>query len=230
MFNIHLQDLPPYGKLFVGIFTALMLCVSLWAVLIFYVEEGIVDQNRLPAYLSSSAELQRQKDIEEITADSQSVVVPIWDSSLVGQEEKVDTATMEQKFRSSDSEQEANAVDTISQVESRKDKIRQLRKNIGLAHTHINGQTLLFFAMGLVFLFTSVKPKVKKVVYWIFGVAVFLNSIGLSGKGFYSVFNGISSVSEVVILIVIIYMAFLIFVDLSQKSSLASHNIDKQSE
>ncbi|NOY87828.1 MAG: hypothetical protein GXO93_00370 [FCB group bacterium] len=230
MFNIHLQDLPPFAKLFVGIFTALILCVSLWAVLIFYVEEGIVNQNHLPAYLTSSAELQRQKDIEEITADSQSVVAPIWDSTLEGEEEKVDTVTMEQKFRSSDSEQEANAVDTISQVESKKDRIRHLRKNVGLAHTHINGQTLLFFAIGLVFLFTSVKPKVKKVVYWVFGIAVLLNSIGLSGKGFYSVFNAVSSVSEVVILVVIVYMAFLIFVDLSRKGSMASHKIEKQSE
>ena len=53
MWNYKLSDLPPYGKLFVGIFITLMLFVCLWAVFIFYVEKGLVDSDNLPEYLKT---------------------------------------------------------------------------------------------------------------------------------------------------------------------------------
>ncbi len=144
--NVSLANLPPYGKLFVGIFTTLMLFVCLWAVLIFYVEKGmIVDNEHHP---------ESQPDFEH---------------------------------------------------------------NVGLAHTHINGQTLLFFAIGLVFVFSSTARKTKKLCLWLFGVSVLAHVVGLTSEGYHWVFDDLLAVSGVIILVVIIFMAFRIFVDLGKR-------------
>lgn len=78
--------------------------------------------------------------------------------------------------------------DTSQQVQESHNEYNgesQLRHNVGLAHTHINGQTLLYFVLGFLFLFTSTKDKIKKYVYWIFGITVFVHTVGLTGAGFY---------------------------------------------
>ncbi len=159
MLNIKLQNLPPYGKLFVGITTTLMLCVVLWSMIIFYVDQGIMGDNDKPLYMQDKTE-QVQESLLNNNGES------------------------------------------------------QLRHNVGLAHTHINGQTLLYFVIGFIFLFTSTKDKIKKYVYWIFGIAVFTHSIGLTGQGFYSIFDDLLALSGVTLLVVIPYMCLLIIVDL----------------
>ncbi len=159
MLDIKLQNLPSFGKLFVGITTSLMLCVVLWSMLIFYVDQGIMEEDDKPLYLQDKSE-QVEKSYEEHQGES------------------------------------------------------QLRHNVGLAHTHINGQTLLYFVLGFIFLFTSAKEKIKKYVYWIFGIAVFTHSVGLTGQGFYSIFDDLLSLSGVTLLVIIPYMSLLIIVDL----------------
>ena len=164
MFNYYLKDLPPFGKLFVGLFTALMLFVCLWAVFIFYVENGMYTEDEaIPLYLQQENEAAENNEHEEGES--------------------------------------------------------QLRHNLGLAHTHINGQTLLFFALGLVFLFTSVNSKTKKLALSVFGVAVFVHAVGLSGQHYHWFFDDILAVSGVALLVVIPYICFMIFVDLFKKSS-----------
>src|SRR3989304_5576519 len=116
--SYRLSDLPAVAKLFVALFTSLMLCVCFWAGWLSTVEKGGHDKNNLPAYLQS------------------------------------DSASSAHA-----SEQESG--------EEHEDEHGDLRHNLGLAHTHINGQTLLFLAIGLVFLFTSVSPGRKKTVYWV---------------------------------------------------------------
>lgn len=85
-----------------------------------------------------------------------------------------------------------------------------------MAHTHINGQTLLFFAIGLVFLFTSVSPTTKRVIFWLFGVCIVLHVAGLTGQGTHWLWDDLLAVSGALMLIVIAYMALLIFVDLAK--------------
>jgi hypothetical protein len=75
----------------------------------------------------------------------------------------------------------------------------------------------LFFAIGLVFLFTSVSPKVKKIVYWILGATILLHTIGLTGRSHSPIFGDLLSFAGFAILAVIAYMAFMIFVDLAKK-------------
>jgi len=94
---------------------------------------------------------------------------------------------------------------------------RRLKHNVKLAHTHINGQTLLFFAMGFVFLFTSVKPKIKKIVFWVFAISVIVHNIGLTGENFYWLYSELVAVSGVLILVSIAYMAIVIYADLLRK-------------
>ena len=159
MLNYKIQNLPPYGKLFVGMTTILMLCVVLWAMLIFYVDKGIMSEDSKPLYMQDKTE-QVQESGDDHDGES------------------------------------------------------QLRHNVGLAHTHINGQTLLYFVLGFIFLFTSAKDKIKKYVYIIFGIAIFTHTVGLTGQDFYSFFDDLLALSGVTLLIVIPYMCLLIIVDL----------------
>lgn len=251
--NYRMSDLPPYGKLFVGIFTALVLCVLLWVAFIYYVDKGMVDQSRLPAYLSqpnatqpgqpsrmmspgdsiradSLEQAQIGQDAEIVAEDSQAVLAPVWDKELAGREVHADSISAAERFEKVDSaiEREEEKYGTRPGTgydynpDSKSFDVDEfeepdLRENVGLAHTHINGQTLLFFALGVVFLFTSVTPKVKKIVYWVFGIAILTHAIGLSGQRYHWFFDDILALSGVTIVVVIAYMAFLIFVDLGKK-------------
>ena len=206
--DYHLCTFPPYAKLFVGIFTTLMLLVCGWAVTILYVEKGVVDENERLA--DWGVDVEQQQDAGLYAGDSEAVLAPVWDSDLAGQEVQVDSTSELEHFRRHD-EQAAGEVSDENEEE------HDLRENIGLAHTHINGQTLLFFAMGLVFLFTSVTPFKKKVTLWLFGGAVVLHAIGLSGEGYHWFFDDILAVSGVAILGVIVYMALRIYVDLAKR-------------
>jgi hypothetical protein len=240
--NYRIRDLSPYGKIFVGIFTALVLGVLLWVAFIYYVDKGMVDEAHLPAYLTEPAvetpasgeevssdqieDVEMQDDAGMLAADSEAVLAPIWDSNFAGREVHVDSVSNIEHFRETDSEMEAEAVeygyepdyglrgepfDVDDYEES------DLRHNVGLAHTHINGQTLLYFALGFVFLFTGAPPRTKKIVYWVFGVAILCHAIGLSGQGFHWFFDDVLAVSGVTIVVVMAYMALVIFMDLGRK-------------
>jgi hypothetical protein len=161
--SFRLANLPGYARLFVALFTALMVFVCLWAVWLYTVEEGEVHPGNIPSYLESDEE-------------------PTHLESLSGEPEE---------------EEEV-----------------ELEDNLKMAHTHINGQTLLFFAIGLTFLFTSVAPRTKKIVLWVFAVSILVHVIGLSGEGYHWIFEDILAASGTAILVSIIYMAFMIFIDL----------------
>ncbi len=169
MNNFQISTLPPFAKLFVGIFATLMILICVWAVIIYYVETGVVDIGNLPEYMKSDSAI---KDIPES------------DLSV-----------------------------------NKKSEIPDFRENVGLAHTHINGQTLLFFAIGLVFLFTSAPAKTKKTIFWLFGVSIIVHVIGLTGSGYASIYDDILAFSGIGIIISILYIAFWIFIDLSKKAS-----------
>jgi len=238
MFGFYLKDLPSYGKLFVALVTALMLGVCLWAVIIFYVDKGLIDEATKPLYMQTQpvdsdglsdetlpSEAEVEEDVEQLSEDSLAVLAPIWDSTLAGEPAKVDSVTMAHNFAVRDSQmagltEEYNLLSDKNEIQnSIPPYYDHLRKNVGLAHTHINGQTLLFFVLGLIFLFTSIKPKIKKIALWVFGVAVLVHTIGLTGEGFHWVFDDILALSGVSLLIIIPYICFLIFIDLGKKSN-----------
>jgi hypothetical protein len=199
--DIHLRNLPPHAKTFVGIFTVLMLCVCVWAVSIYTARYGRVDLQNLPAYLRTN---DLKADINELKSDSSAVMAPVWDSMHGGEEQPVDSATLEAIKR-----RPAQNHDLIGRV-------TDPDEDLGLAHTHVNGQTLLFFAIGLIFLFSSATPRAKKIVYWIFGLSVLGHNLGLSFRSCSGLFGDILAVSGILILAAIAYMAFVIFADLAK--------------
>ncbi|MCH7690625.1 MAG: hypothetical protein IIA17_06220 [candidate division Zixibacteria bacterium] len=174
--SIKISNLPPYAKLFVGLFTTLMLAVCAWTILILYIQEGMISEEEVPAYVTEP----------------------------YGQAESAD--------------------DTKGESETGEASDRpgpeQFEHNVKLAHTHINGQTLLFFAIGLVFLFTSVKPKIKIATLWVFGLSIFVHAFGLAGQHFHWFYDDILAISGFLILGSIAYMAFVIYVNLLEKPAL----------
>jgi len=223
----QLRNLPRIGKLFVALFTAEMVLVCLWAVGIYFVSKGMITWGEVPQYSYDAApqepsrpiditlaEKARQNEIDAIEADSESVLAPIWDSSLAGIDASADSGTMAVMFRLADS---IDAQPETAAGATQRPRPPRLTHNVGLAHTHMNGQTLLFFAVGLVFLFTGAPARVKRICYWAFGVAIVAHTIGLTGQGFYPLFDDFLAISGVTILVVILYMALLIFADLAKK-------------
>ena len=174
--SFKVSNLPPYAKLFVGLFTTLMLAVCAWTILILYVEQGMISEEKVPAYVTEP----------------------------YGEVESTDS-----------SEDKTEAAEPENGLSS-----EQFEHNLKLAHTHINGQTLLFFAIGLVFLFTSVKAKIKKTVLWIFGLSIFVHAFGLAGQHFHWFYDDILAISGFLILGSIAYMAFVIYVNLLEKPAL----------
>ncbi len=199
--DFHLRNLPPYGKTLIGIFTALMLCVCVWAVSIYSARYGKVDSQHLPEYLRTN---DLKADISEMKSDSSAVMAPVWDSMNSGEEQPIDSATLEAISR--------EAIPKFGVVGNDTD----YEEDLGLAHTHINGQTLLFFAIGLIFLFSSATPKTKNIVYWIFGLSILAHNLGLSFRSCSGLFGDILAISGILILATIAYMAFVIFTDLAK--------------
>jgi hypothetical protein len=196
-----------------------MLFICLWAVFLFYVDKGMVSEGALPPYLLPENSLSQEyiptqeeitEDIEILSEDSLARLAPIWDSILSGEDVSVDSVTIA-KYFSNIKQADVKAKD------EKESEHEQLRHNVGLAHTHINGQTLLFFALGFVFLFTSIKPKMKKILLIIFGTAILMHAIGLSGEGFHWFYDDILALSGLTLLVIIPYICFLIFVDLLRK-------------
>jgi hypothetical protein len=218
----RLSNLPTYAKLFVAIFTTLMLFVCFWAMWIYYEREGRVDADEIPAYMqkadTSNVELrqlppQTQSELSEIAGDTLAVHAPVWDTQSAGQEARIDSADIMRMARQAIAEAREQEANDDEEHES------QLSHNLGLAHVHVNGQTLLLFAIGFIFLFSSTTPGTKKIVYWAGGIAVLMHAIGLSGKGFAGIFEDLVAISGVVLLALFAFMALRIFVDLGRKPS-----------
>jgi len=212
----RLSELPPSAKLFVAIFTTLMLLVCCWAVTIFVVEKIGANEEYIAPYEDErdtmESDLERQEDAELFAEDSGAVLAPIWDSDFAGREVLVDSVSNLEYFGRREAQMAKDAAEFYAEEP-------EFDENISLAHTHINGQTLLFFALGLVFLFTSVAARMKKIVYWVFGSAIVLHAIGLTGEDYHWFFDTILVITGAVIVLTILYMAFRIYADLVKSRS-----------
>ncbi|MDF1544026.1 MAG: hypothetical protein P1R58_02855 [bacterium] len=205
MNNFSLSELPPPAKLMVGLVTSLMILVTLWVAFIYYVDKGMIsEEEAVPLYLQQEAR-------EILTEDPEAVHTPVWDSTQKGLEEQLDTAALARRLHEYWLKQE--------QEESEFEKWRgRLRQNVGLAHTHINGQTVLFFVMSLFFVFSVARPKAKKVALWTFALAIVFHAIGLSGESFHWFFDDIMALSGLLIVASMLYMAYWILVTLGRQS------------
>jgi len=231
--KFRLNNLPGYGKVFVGLFTTLMLVVAGWAAFLVYFEKVVeMDEYYDEAYAEQAwngdeeytaddenmADEARQEDAELLAEDSSAVLAPVWDSNYAGREVHADSVSNVEHFRDRDKEM---AVEDEMPMDDNDDidlyEEGDFEENVKLAHTHVNGQTLLFFAIGLVFLFSTVSAGLKKTLYWIFGPAVILHLVGLAGHGYGGFYDIALYISGTAILICITVMAVLIYLDLGRK-------------
>jgi hypothetical protein len=203
-----LSSFPPIAKLFIGLFTTLMLLVCLWAVWIYTVSKGEVDEHPVVKVLTPGEE------IEAIATDSETTLAPIWDTGHAGEPEPFDSSRIDTMESMTDLANGYDGVGDDNEYDGAAES--HLRHNLSLAHVHVNGQTLLFFALGGVFLFTSVKPRMKKIVLWAFAAVIVCHTVGLTGEGYSSWFNDLLALSGVVLLAIIAYMALMIYVDLAR--------------
>jgi hypothetical protein len=195
--KFNLTMLPPNGKLFVGMFTALMTAVFLWAGALATIESGIFgndedEQAAVQAY-------DYQADMETIMADSEAVTAPNWADS--GQEEPIDS----------------NDLADFTPAQPTKSKWDTFIENFKLGHVHLNGHTALYFALGLIFFFSTSSDKTKKLVYIVFGVAILVHAIGLAGMDSCIYGRILVFVGGPPLLASILFMVYRIFKDLRKK-------------
>jgi hypothetical protein len=72
-------------------------------------------------------------------------------------------------------------------------------------------QVLLLLLFGGMFLFTSMKMKVKKLVLWLFASSIVVHASGLSLRGKFAWLDEALIVNGLLMLIVISYMCYLIY-------------------
>lgn len=212
----RLSRLPGYARLFVGLVTVLMLFVCVWAVWIFYESQGKPDPDHLPAYLKQPADIADSSkaepgDLSVVPHESSAGLVPAQETTICENERPLRTSG---PLPATESDSTRLPEDDYGEVSESGGHESPFRENLGLAHTHINGQTLLYFVMGFFFLFTSVSPKLKKTLYWVFGIAVLAHAIGLTGRGFHWVYDDLLAVSGFTILAVMGWMGLLIIFEL----------------
>jgi hypothetical protein len=196
--KFNLTMLPSHGKLFVGIFTALVLVVMIWAGGLAIIESGIFgsDENEMEA----QAAYDYQADMDAIKTDSQAVTAPDWTDS--GQEEPITNEDLGKFAGSSEQTTWEKFVD-----------------NLKLGHVHLNGHTALFFAIGVLFFFSTASIKMKKIVYWVFGPAILIHAIGLAGTDTCPYAKILIYIGGPLILLSVFYMSIKIFSDLRKKPS-----------
>ncbi len=206
----RLTKFPPVARLFVAWFTTLVLAVCVWVVWDYVQEHRLADQETYDDAADYGPAV--EAEIEDIASDSSAVRAPIWDTIHAGQDTPFDTSevdTMERRAGLADD----GMVDMAAVVPAED----RLGHNLGIARIHFQGETLLFFALGAVFLFTSVSARFKRIILWLLGVAILVNMIGISGSGFYSLFDFIEMLSGVVLLLLVLYICIVIYRDLGRK-------------
>ncbi len=197
--DFNLTKLPPYGKTFVGLFTALMLGVFLWAGTLATIESGIfgADEDEQTAV----ANYDYQGDMQSIMADSEAVTAPNWADS--GQEEPINPDNL------------GNFAGAQEQTTWEK-----FVDNFKLAHVHLNGHTALYFALGLIFFFSAVPPRTKKIAYWILAISIFIHAVGLAGLDTCVYGKILTYIGGPPLLATVLYMCIRIFIDLRKKATL----------
>jgi hypothetical protein len=203
-----LSSFPQIAKLFIGLFTTLVLCVCLWAVWIYTVGKGEGNEELAVANLTA------QDEIDAIAADSEAVLAPIWDLGHAGQGIPLDSGEIDTMEESADLVEGYDGVGNDQEYSEEAES--QLRHNLGLAHVQVSEQTLLFFALGAVFLFTSVTLWLKKLVLWAFAAMILAHAVGLSGSGYHWIFAVMQTLSGVILLALIAYMCLMIYADLGR--------------
>jgi len=92
-----------------------------------------------------------------------------------------------------------------------------MQNNFVLAHNHTNAHLFLYLSLGILFLLTSVRANLKRLVVITFGVLILLNAFGQSGAGYHTFFDYTLFASGIMLIGLIAYMCLRIYMDLGRR-------------
>ncbi len=202
----RLSKLPKYGKTFVAAFALLLIGVVLWMVFLGAMESGMIgtsDELAGSDIIQEGAhqgevEIPEEEAIEPLIEDSELVTAPNWSDSG---EQRVITEADTSAF-----------LDTEPAVPFRD----AFESNLEWSMEHFASELLLFFAAGLLFLFTGYSDRLKRFLYIWLGILIFVHAIGMAGMGFCWPANAIMYVVGPLILLTFLVMAVMILKDLGR--------------
>lgn len=203
-----LSSFPPITRLFVGLFTTLVLLGCLWAGWLFVVEWSDVGDADLSYPLTS------EDEIDAIAADTAAALAPIWDTNHAGEPEPVDSGVIDTMEEFSDLVQGYDGVGNDDEYQEPLDYL--IRRNLDQALVQLSIQTLLFIALGTIFLLVSMRSWLKKFLLWVFAAAIMVNAVGLSGAGIHWFFDYLLTAARLVLLVVVLYICVMIYVELGK--------------
>ena len=193
--DFSLAALPLHGKLFVALFTVLFLMVIIWSAVVAAINAGLLGD------FENYGDYEAATDIETAMADSEAVTAPDWADS--GEQVPIrpeDTL----KFKEYEETQLPFSV--------------RFKDNVEWALEHISTQALLYFALGLLFMFTSYSAKTKRFFFWTVAILIFLHVLGLTGHGFCWPANFLLYACGALILILMFVMGVMVLRNLKRKA------------
>lgn len=188
--NFQLSTLPEYSKTFALLFCLLVLGIIMWMILLGFMHAGILGTHNDPGLSENTVKM------EGMLAESEGVTESVWDDTL--------------GILAEDDEFE-HAVDDLS------DEWAMFQENVEWTLEHVGVQSLLFFAIGFLFMGTGIAGKTKKRIYWSGFVLIVLHMLGLSGCGFCTPANILLYVTGPLILVVFFAMTIMIMIGLKSK-------------
>jgi len=198
--NFRLNQLPPVGRLFVGMFAVLAMVIMIWMALSGLMNAGIIGAAvPIDEAIEAVDEAEVEAEIESIMADDEAVTAPDWTDS--GQQEAI-TPEDEEIFEEYAEEDSFWA---------------DFYENTTHATEHAVSFGFLFFALGALFVFTGVSAGIKKLFLWLTGILIFLDIIGRSGMGFCWPANFLVYFCGPIILVLFFIMAIIVLRSLGQK-------------
>ncbi len=200
-----LSSFPSTAKLFVGLFTTLVMLMSFWGVWDATTDSELPDEN------GAISDLRPADEIDAIASDSETALAPIWDTNHAGEPAPLNSSRIDSMQSVADL---TEGYDGVGDNEYDGAVENRLSHNIRVAQLHVSGRMILFFALGAIFLFTSVKPLIKKIAFWLFAVSVVGCGTGLVGMGHHRLFYDVLVVSDLLMLAIVCYMCATIYVDL----------------
>ncbi len=225
--DFNLSKLPGYGKLFVALYTLLVILVVIWMTILGAMEAGIIgdmgpydDEMELageyePYDDNEDEEAAAAEDYDELLIEDSAVTPPQWGDS--GEQE--DIAMADTEMFAGPEEEEEYEEEYEGYVEDEDITFwLHFNENMRAAIEHLSSQAMLFFGLGIFFLFSGYSKGTKKLFFWILGILIGLHLLGISGQGFCWPADLLTYSAGPLILIGFFIMGIMILAGLGQKN------------
>ena len=198
-----LSKWPSYGKTFVAVFALLIIGIVLWMFILGAMESKMFCSG--PTY-DEYGVVPEKEAMEPLFEESELVTPPDWTDSG---EQKVITKGDADDFRN---------LDDYGELEPNVSFWNQFSANMGWSIEHFASESMLFFAVGFLFLFTGYSTKTKRFLIVWTGVLIVLHAFGTAGFGFCWPSDFLMYGIGPLLLLTLLLMAVMILKDLGRKS------------